>query len=173
MSDNPKVLIIAGPNGAGKTTFATRYLLAEAGVAKFLNADLIASGLSPFDPGSVEFRASRLMLEMIEEQTAIRESFAIETTLSGQLFQRWIPKWREAGFSTEIHFLFLDSADLAIGRVQERVRAGGHSVPAEVVRRRYERGWRNFQELYKDLVDKWTVYNNSGIEPVILASGTK
>lgn len=134
MEEKPKVLVIAGANGAGKTTFATEYLLAEARIPRFVNADLIASGLNPFDPSSVQFRAGRLMLERMTELTGIGESFAIETTLSGRLYERWIHKWQDEGFFVEIHFLYLDSDDLAISRVQERVRAGGHSVRNEIVR---------------------------------------
>lgn len=171
MEEKPKVLVIAGPNGAGKTTFATEYLLAEAGIPRFVNADLIASGLSPFEPSSVSFRAGRLMLEMINELTERAESFAIETTLSGGLYQRWISLWQEVGYYVELHFLYLNSVDLALSRVMERVRSGGHNVPDEIVRRRYKKGWRNFEEVYRDLVDEWTVYDNSGSQPVILASG--
>ena len=173
MAEKPKVLIIAGPNGAGKTTFATEYLLAEADISRFVNADLIASGLSPFEPSAVGFRAGRLMLEMIKELSVREDSFAIETTMSGGLYRRWIPLWRERGYYVELHFLYLNSADLAVSRVMERVRSGGHDVPHEIVRRRYKKGWRNFEEIYRRLVDEWTVYDNSGTEPVIVASGLK
>ncbi|MCY4094290.1 MAG: zeta toxin family protein [Gammaproteobacteria bacterium] len=173
MAETPRVLIIAGPNGAGKTTFATEYLLADANIPRFVNADLIASGLSPFEPSSVGFRAGRLMLQMINELTKKEASFAIETTLSGGLYRRWISLWHEVGYYIELHFLYLNSADLAISRVMARVRSGGHNVPDEIVRRRYKKGWRNFEEVYRDLVDEWTVYDNSGSQPVILASGVK
>lgn len=173
MGETPRILIIAGPNGAGKTTFATEYLLAEADCRTFVNADLIASGLNPFEPSAVALRAGRLMLEMISELTEKRETFAFETTLSGRLYLRLIPLWQEAGYRVELHFLYLNSATLAISRVMERVRVGGHSVPDDVVRRRYDRGWRNFQEIYQDLVDEWFVYDNSGTMPVILAHGVK
>lgn len=173
MVEKPKVLIIAGPNGAGKTTFATEYLLAEGDIPRFVNADLIASGLSPFEPSAVGFRAGRLMLEMIKELTERVESFAIETTLSGSLYRRWIPIWQERGYYVELHFLYLRSANLAISRVRERVRSGGHNLPDDIVRRRYKKGWRNFRGTYRDLTDKWIVFDNSGTSPVVLASGTK
>lgn len=173
MGETPRILIIAGPNGAGKTTFATEYLLAEADCPTFVNADLIASGLNPFAPSAVELRAGRLMLERIGELTEKRETFAFETTLSGRLYLRLIPVWQGVGYRVVIHFLYLNSANLAIRRVADRVRAGGHSIPDDVVLRRYGRGWRNFQELYRDLADEWFVYDNSGATPIVLASGVK
>ena len=173
MEKKPKVLIIAGPNGAGKTTFATEYLLSEANIPRFVNADLIASGLSPFEPSAVGFRAGRLMIEMMNELTEGEESFAIETTLSGGLFRRWISLWQEKGYYVELHFLYLRSANLAISRVMERVRSGGHHVPDHIVRRRYDKGWLNFRTIYWQLADKWIVYDNSGTKPIILTSGMK
>ena len=171
MAGAPKILIIAGPNGAGKTTFAKEYLLSEADCPRFVNADLIASGLSPFEPSAVEFRAGRLMLEMINELSGKGESFAFETTLSGRLYIRSIPRWQEEGFRVTLHFLYLNSPELAISRVMDRVRAGGHSVPDDTVRRRYAKGWHNFQVIYRDLVDEWVVYDNSGAMPVVFDGG--
>ena len=113
------------------------------------------------------------MLETIKELTEKRESFAIETTLSGQLYSHWIPLWKEKGYRVEIHFIYLTSANLAISRVADRVRSGGHDMPDAVVRRRYEKGWRNFEKIFRDLADSWTVYDNSGTLPVIVASGVR
>ncbi len=169
MSDNPKVLIIAGPNGAGKTTFATEYLPNEASCLNFVNADLIAAGLSPFKPSAVQFRAGRVMLEMIEELTRKGESFAVETTMSGRLYRDWITTWQSIGYCVAIHFIRLSSPRLAIGRVAGRVRAGGHGIPENVVNRRYERGWREFNNHCQDLVDEWTVYDTSSMDPIILS----
>lgn len=98
MCEKPKVLIIAGPNGAGKTTFAAEFLPNEANCVRFVKADLIAAGLSPFNPEVVQFRAGRLMIEMIENLTKRRESFAIETTLSGHLNRNWIREWKRADY---------------------------------------------------------------------------
>ena len=113
------------------------------------------------------------MLETIKELTEKRESFAIETTLSGQLYIHWIPLWKEKGYRVEIRFIYLRSANLAISRVADRVRSGGHDMPDAVVRRRYEKGWRNFEKIFRDLADSWTVYDNSGTLPVIVASGVR
>ena len=169
--EGPRVLILAGPNGAGKTTFANEYLLDEANCRRFVNADLIASGLNPFEPEVAALQAGRLMLDTIKELSEKGESFAFETTLSGRGYIRWISSWQATGYRVALHFLTLNSPTLAVARVRERVRAGGHSVPDSVVRRRYERGWHNFQTIYQDMVDQWVLYDNSGVGPVILASG--
>lgn len=168
-----RILILAGPNGAGKTTFAREFLVREGSCPAFLNADLIAAGLSPFNPGRVALRAGRLMLELIAEHVARGESFAFETTLAGRNFARAIEQWCAAGYPVSVIFLSLPSADLAIERVAERVRQGGHAVPDEVVRRRFSRGKEHFETLYKPLVDAWMLYDNAGEAPVLVASGGK
>ncbi len=173
MDDTPKVLILAGPNGAGKTTFATEYLQAEADCPRFVNADLIASGLSPFNPTAVEFRAGRLMIEAMDQLTEKGESFAFETTLSGRLYIKRIQSWRTAGYRVSLHYLYLRSSTLSINRVLARVRAGGHHIPDDVVHRRYDKGWQYFEQQYRGLVDEWTVYDTSEALPIILASGHK
>jgi predicted ABC-type ATPase len=166
-----KILIIAGPNGAGKTTFAREFLPREADCPLFVNADLIAAGLSPFAPGSANIRAGRLMIEEIESHVRRRESFAFETTLSGRRYALMIPQWQRMGYTVKLVFLFVGDVKLAIERVRVRVRQGGHDVPEEVIRRRYLSGWRNFRQLYKGLVDSWIVYDNSGEKPVLLYEG--
>lgn len=171
MNKEKKIIIIAGPNGAGKTTFAREFLPKEAGCLLFVNADLIAAGLSPFDPGIVEIRAGRLMLEEIRSHVRKGESFAFETTLSGRRFARMIPKWQEIGYRVKLVFLRLASVDIAIKRVQVRVRQGGHNIPKEVIRRRYEAGWDNFQKIYKNLVDAWIIFDNSGEKPLFVEAG--
>jgi predicted ABC-type ATPase len=153
MDSERKIIIIAGPNGAGKTTFAREFLPKEADCPLFVNADLIAAGLSPFEPGTMEIRAGRLMLEEIRSHVRRRESFAFETTLSGRRFARMIPRWQEVGYRVKLVFLRLANVDIAIKRVQVRVRQGGHNIPKEVICRRYEGGWKNFQEIYKGLVN--------------------
>ena len=154
--------MIAGPNGAGKTTFAREFLPNEAQCLTFINADLIAAGLSPFAPELVAIKAGRLMLQAIDESVAKRESFAIETTLSGLGYSRAIPKWRAIGYSVNLIFLELPSAEYAIARVAARVAQGGHDVPQKVICRRFEAGLRNFQTAYKSLVDVWLHYNSAG-----------
>jgi predicted ABC-type ATPase len=171
--EKPVCFIIAGPNGAGKTTFAREFLPREAECPLFVNADLIAAGLSPFAPGDADIRAGRLMLKEIESHVRRRESFAFETTLSGRRYAALIPEWQRIGYEVVLIFLWIPKVDLAINRVRERVRQGGHDVPEEVIRRRYEAGWRNFNLVYRRLVDHWFLYDNSGRVPVLLEKGTK
>jgi predicted ABC-type ATPase len=168
-----RILILAGPNGAGKTTFAREFLVREGSCPEFVNADLIAAGLSPFDPARAALRAGRLMLELIAEHVARGESFAFETTLAGRNFARAIEQWRSTGYHVSLIFLSLPSPDLAIERVAERVRQGGHPVPDDVVHRRFSRGRDLFESLYKPLVDTWMLYDNAGDAPVLIASGGK
>lgn len=164
-----KILIIAGPNGAGKTTFAREFLPNEAGCPRFVNADLIAAGLSPFAPEAAALQAGRLMLEQIHAHVARCESFAFETTLSGRSYARLIPQWQSLGYRMRLFFLSLPNAETAIARVAERVREGGHDVPAEVIRRRFAAGLQNFEQVYKPLVDEWALYDNSGESPQLMA----
>ena len=163
-----QILIIAGPNGAGKTTFARSFLPREAGCLRFLNADLIAAGLSPFAPETAALKAGRLMLSEIEDCVKKTESLALETTLSGTGYQRKIRQWRSLGYSVSLYFLSLPNPELAISRVKERVRQGGHSIPEEVIRRRFAAGLRNFETIYKKEVDDWIKFNNMGDQPILL-----
>lgn len=173
MPKQRRIIILAGPNGAGKTTFAREYLLQEANCPHFVNVDLIAAGLSPFDPERVAIRAGRIMLSEIQRRTRKGESFAFETTLSGHVYARLIPRWRMDGYRVRLIFLSLSSPEIAIARVAARVKQGGHNVATAVVRRRFEAGLRNLQEIYKDLVDEWWWYDNSDKAPVLISSGGK
>ena len=173
MGEVRKIIIIAGPNGAGKTTFAIEYLPKEAGCPIFVNADLIAAGISPFRPELAAFHAGRLMIEEIERHVSIKESFAFETTLSGKTYARMIPQWRRKGYKIKLVFLYLPDVTTAIERVKNRVRQGGHNVPEQTIRRRYEKGWHHFQHLYKQLVDAWVLYDNSGEKPRLIDEGEK
>lgn len=168
-----KIVIIAGPNGAGKTTFAREFLPNEANCPTFINADLIAAGLAPFEPETVAVRAGRLMLEEIENCVYARRSFAFETTLSGRTYLHKISEWRKLGYHVKLIFLSLPSADAAVARVAGRVAQGGHNVPEDVVRRRFDHGLQNFTNLYKLIVDAWILYDNSGNVPVLLEWGEK
>ncbi len=163
-----RIIIIAGPNGAGKTTFATEFLPNEADCPVFINADLIAAGLSPFRPEQAAIKAGRLMLREMAEHEARGESFAFETTLAGTRYARSIPRWQKAGYHVTLIFLSLPNSEMAIARVAERVRQGGHSVPVTVIRRRFAVGRRNFDRLYRNLVDDWVEYDNSDTEPRII-----
>lgn len=168
-----RIIIIAGPNGAGKTTFAEEFLPHEANCPIFVNADLIAAGLAPFDPDRVAVRAGRLMLQEIFRHVRQRESFAFETTLSGRMYASHIPVWQEKGYKVELFFLRLDSPELAIARVRQRVKEGGHNVPEGTIRRRFISGLRNFEEIYKPMVDEWALYDNSSRTPMLIEEGEK
>ena len=166
-----KIVILAGPNGAGKTTFAEEFLLREANCPDFMNADLIARGLSPFAPESAASEAGKVMLRLIDAKAKAGVSFAFETTLSGSTFALRIPRWRECGFQVELHFLSLPSPELALSRVRARAAQGGHDVAEPVVRRRFTRGLQNFENHYRRLVNVWAFYDNSGRTPRLLRSG--
>ena len=168
---NKRILIIAGPNGAGKTVFATDFLPNEANCPTFINADLIAAGLSPFRPDLAGIRAARLMLSMIHEYVEKGESFAFETTLSGRGYARLIPRWQQQDYRIKLFFLRLPTPEMAAARVRQRVAEGGHNVPEPVIRRRFHAGWSNFEFIYQALVDEWALYDNSGENPVFLAEG--
>ena len=163
-----KVIIIAGPNGAGKTTFAREYLPNEADCPVFVNADLIAAGLSPFRPATAAIRAGRLMLEEINTHARAGRNFAFETTLAGRGYVRMIRQWRTAGYKVRLIFLSLATPEEAIKRVALRAQQGGHHVPEQVIRRRFDSGLRNFKAIYRLCVDDWLWYNNSGTTPVLL-----
>lgn len=163
-----RIIIIAGPNGAGKTTFARSFLPEEAQCNRFINADLIAAGLSPFAPEAEAFKAGRLMLEEIADCVRKGESFAFETTLSGLGYLARIKQWREQGYHVSLFFLCLPDAESAIARVAERVQQGGHDIPQTVIRRRFSAGLRNFHESYKSIVDTWALFDNVGEAPVLL-----
>ncbi len=164
----PRVIIIAGPNGAGKSTFAQEFLPNEASCPLFVNADLIAVGLSPFDPAAAAVRAGRLMLKEIRRHARSGHSFAFETTLAGRGYARLIPRWQAAGYWVHLIFLSLQHADLAVERVTVRVAQGGHDVPEHVIRRRFDKGWSNFNGVYCKLVDSWHLYDNSGEQAILL-----
>lgn len=157
----PRCLIIAGPNGAGKTTFASEFLPNEAHCPRFINADLIAAGLSPFHPDRVAMKAGRLLLREIEEGVARGADFAFESTLSGTAYVKRIQRWKEQGYQIWIYYLRLESVELAVQRVNERVACGGHGIPEPVIRRRYDQSWENFTKVYKPLANYWELYDNT------------
>lgn len=167
----PRCIVIAGPNGAGKTTFAREFLPKDARIIHFVNADLIAAGLSPLEPGLAAIAAARLVLREIDRLAEARADFAFETTLSGQIYAQRLKAWRTAGYRIDIVYLRLTSPRLALRRIAARVRQGGHDVPRIDVVRRFSRGWTNFQTLYRPLADSWAVYDNSGSSPHLLEKG--
>lgn len=166
-----KIIILAGPNGAGKTTFARAFLPAEAQCPRFINADLIAAGLSPFAPEAAAFKAGRLMLKEITESAANDVSFAFETTLSGLVYLRHIDVWKARGYHVSLFFLSLSTVEAAIARVAARVKQGGHNIPEAVIRRRFTAGLHNFTQHYRASVNSWALYDNSGSEPVMIEWG--
>lgn len=177
----PRCLIIAGPNGAGKTTFALEYLPAI-GLSTFINADMIAAGLSPFHPERQAATAARLFLGEVEARIAALEDFAIETTLSGRSYLKLIERLRGDGWTVELYYLALPDVDVSKARVAERVRHGGHNIPAADIERRFPRSLRNLFESYRMAVDKCfcyfsagdtlkLVFEQAGAQPVIFDQG--
>jgi len=165
---SPRCIVIAGPNGAGKTTFAMEFLLREARVIHFVNADLIASGLSPLRPELAARQAGRLVLVELIRLANTRKDFAFESTLSGRTYLRLLSRWKSSGNRIEIVFLSLQSVQLALQRIATRVRQGGHDVPRADVIRRFDRSWKNFRTLYRPLAHTWSVYDNSEDAPRLL-----
>jgi len=167
----PLVVVLAGPNGAGKSTTAP-YLLKDAlAVDEFVNADTIAQGLSAYRPDAAAVTAGKVMLERLRALASMRRDFAFETTLSGRSHARWLRELQASGYRTHLIFLSLPSADLAVARVADRVRRGGHHVPDAVVRRRFVAGLRNLFSIYMPAVDAWNVYDNADVvSPRLIAS---
>lgn len=168
----PHLILIAGPNGAGKSTAAPGVLQGALAVSQFVNADTIALGLSAFEPERAAIQARRVMLVRLHQLAENREDFAFETTLASKTFAPWIRALKNKEYHFHLVFLTLPSAELAIERVAERVRMGGHNVPAETIRRRYASGIRNFFNLYQPLTDSWRIYDNSGFSPHLIAHGS-
>jgi len=164
----PTCFVIAGPNGAGKTTFALRYLPQIAGCRNFVNADLIAYGLSPFDSLSAQYEAGRLFLREIYANIDRRADFAFETTLAGRSQISLLKKLRQNGWQVVLFFLWIPDAAFSKSRVRERVEHGGHNIPDDTIYRRYPRVMQNLIKIYIPLCDKTICYDNSGAEPVLV-----
>jgi predicted ABC-type ATPase len=162
LSFNPVFIILAGPNGAGKTTGALSILPQELQIVHFVNADLIARGLSPLVPTLADFDAARMMLERMRDLRSQRENFAIETTLASKSLVAFLRECKMVGYETRLIYVALDNPETAIRRVAIRVAKGGHDIPEETIRRRFVRGLRNFFNLYCEEVDHWTLLDNSG-----------
>lgn len=171
--DTPIVVVLGGPNGAGKSTAAPRLLKGALGVVEFLNADLIARGLSPFDPDSAALAASEVMLRRMDDLADKGISFGLETTLAARSLAPRLRKLLTLGYEFHLVFLYLPSADLAVARVADRVRLGGHSVPETTIRRRYRNGLRNFFDLYRPITTSWQMFDNSRAGRIeLIAAGT-
>ncbi len=168
----PNLYIIAGPNGAGKTTFAKEFLPRYAQCGHFINADLIAFGLAPFAPSSVQIKAGKLLLEQIQIFIKQKKDFAFESTLSGKAYVRLIKQAKQKGYKVTIFYLSMPNDQLAFQRIKQRVKEGGHDVPLADIKRRFKRSYVNFNAVYKGLCDGWFLFDNSGIEPVEIDRST-
>ncbi|HEX4343751.1 MAG TPA: Zeta toxin family protein [Verrucomicrobiae bacterium] len=165
----PTIYLIAGCNGAGKTTFAKEFLLKEVGCSTFLNADYLALGLSPLSPEIAAMKAGRLLLTEFKALVIRKETFALESTLSGLTYLRLLREAKRRGFQVYIHFLWLQKPATAIARVRERVKKGGHNVPVTDIRRRFGRGLQHFIRDYAPLADRWAVWDNMVTPPELRA----
>jgi predicted ABC-type ATPase len=175
MSENrPTVVVLAGANGAGKTTAAKTLLADTLKLMTFVNADVIAQGLSGFNPESMAIQAGRVMIERLHDLANSRADFAFETTLAGKSHAQWLQRLSQTGYIIHLVYLWLSSPDLAVARVGDRVRLGGHSIPDTTIRQRYRRSIANFFRLYRPLASSWEVYDNSGTGlPQLVAKGTQ
>jgi predicted ABC-type ATPase len=174
MAQSPKVVVIAGPNGAGKSTAASHILQDALAVQEFVNADVIARGLSAFKPESVAVSAGKIMLRRLKELASERASFAFETTLASRSFAPWLGDLVASGYLFHLVFVWLPGPEFAIARVADRVRSGGHHVPDETIRRRYSAGLRNFFALYQPLATSWQMIDNMDVaQPRIIAEGAQ
>ncbi len=169
----PTIYLIAGCNGAGKTTFANQFLPHEVKCLRFLNPDEIARGLSPLKPSLSAGPAGRLMLSQIEDCLRRRETFAMESTLSGKTYIRFFQRARHLGYDIELHYLWLSSPAQAIARVRQRVRLGGHGVPTSDIRRRFKRSLVHLLDDYLPLATRWAILDNRHAPPKRLASSAK
>lgn len=165
----PNLYIIAGPNGAGKTTFAKEFLPHYAKCENFVNADLIAQGLSPFSPAAAGLKAGRLLLKQIREFAERRADFAFETTLAGKTYVALLRRLKQQDYTIHLFFLWIPSVELAAARIKDRVAEGGHDVPITDVRRRFGRSVENFFRVYRPLLDAWTLFDNSTTRPSLIA----
>ena len=169
--NNRNVYVIAGPNGSGKTTFAIKFLPEYVKCPNFINADLIAQGLSPFSPGAAAIKAGKLVLEQIHQFAGQGVDFAFETTLSGKLYLNLFESLKKKGYRIHLFFLWIPNTDLAVSRIKNRVARGGHDVPVQDVLRRFSRSISNFFRLYQSFADSWMLFDNTGINPILIAQG--
>ena len=165
----PEVFIISGANGSGKTTTAKQILPHFLGIYEYVNADEIAAGLSPFSPESVAIQAGKLMLKRLDYLCQNQINFAFETTLSGLNYLRFLAKCKERNYQINLIYFWLNSPELAITRVKQRVASGGHNIPEDTIIRRYYRGKKNLVESYLPLCDTWIIYDNSSLPSQLIA----
>ena len=168
----PTCWIIAGPNGAGKTTFALDFLPQMVACTGFINADLIAAGLSPLAPERELLAASRLFLQEINQRVNQNKNFAFETTLSGRGYLQLIKKLRQLEWQVEIIYLALPNAETSILRVAERVAHGGHNIPTVAISRRFPRSLYNLFNEYSSLATTCQCFMNITKDPVLIFEQT-
>ncbi len=166
----PTLWLIAGADGVGKTTYARARIATVSGTTQFVNLDLIAQGLSPLDPSRQQTRAARVALEMARDLIAGKQSFSLETTLSGKTHLRLVTLAKANGLAVKMLYFFVDTPETCLERVARRVYEGGHDVPEADLRRRYNRSLANFAT-YAKQCDFWRVYDANGRQPVTLAEG--
>jgi predicted ABC-type ATPase len=166
----PTIYLIAGCNGAGKTTFAMEFLPKEVKCLRFFNADEIARGLSPLMPSIVSLKAGRLLLQEVHAAISNNKTFALESTLSGRTYLKLLATALARGYEIELHYLWLATPAQAIARVRQRVRMGGHDVPAADIRRRFARSRQHFANDYLPLATRWTVWDSRSLPAKLLAS---
>ena len=172
MKKRRNVYIIAGCNGAGKTTFAATFLPRYAGCVEFVNADLIAKGLSPFAPEKTAIKAGRLVLERIAELSMAGKDFAFEATLSGLIYAKLLSDLKSTRYLVHLIYLWIPSPALAIKRIRDRVATGGHDVPERDVQRRFLKSLHNLFYPYAAIADIVSIFDNSGTEPRLIAEKT-
>jgi len=165
----PQIIVVGGPNGAGKSTFAYNLLLSEFGITEFVNADTIAKGISAYNYEDVAFEAGRIMLQRLQQLISEGKDFSFETTLSAKSFIPFLRGAKLAGYKITIIYFWVESSELAIDRIKQRVKEGGHFIEEKIVKRRYKRSINNFRNSYIKLVDDWMIFDNSKDEPILIA----
>jgi len=169
----PTVYLITGCNGAGKTTASLTLLPEMLDCKEFVNADNIAAGISPFQPDKVAIEAGRLMLKRINDLIKVKVDFAIETTLSSRNYISKIKEFKKEGYEVILIYFWLNTPLLAIERIKQRVKRGGHFIPDDIVIRRYMRGIKNLLQYFIPLCDYWLIFDNSNENAIMVAEGIK
>jgi predicted ABC-type ATPase len=168
----PQLYMIGGPNGAGKTTVALDLLPDRLKCYEYVNADAIAAALSPFAPEATAVQAGRLMLARIKQLAEQQKDFAFETTMASRTFVSLLEQCKAQGYQINLIYIWLQTSELAVERVKERVASGGHSIPRYVILRRYKRSLQNFKNLYMPLADEWSSYDNSLLRVLLMSKPT-
>jgi len=167
------IYVIGGANGAGKTTTAFNILPTYLQIIEYVNADEIAKGISPFNPEAVAIQAGKLMLKRLNYLKNNERDFALETTLSSRNYVRFLNESKQKGYTINLLFFWLNSPELSVLRVKQRVKSGGHDIPEDVIYRRYQRGLKNLFNSYLSLCDNWFIYDNSQFPVTLIAKYTQ